>query len=192
MRAPMTVVAIAIGMQFAVGCGQVGQSMSPTVPTSVSSLTSSSIAEGTGAARNTLGAANVVTIPVQFSIQPSGQAAIQACVGEAVNFVGTALLVFAETTRPDGSTLLDMVHVNPQGAVAIGASTGVRYRLVGGDSNQVITVPAGTLAATFEANLLAIGPGSANSFFAHILQHITITPSGNVTAFLDVFSVDCR
>jgi hypothetical protein len=135
---------------------------------------------------------DVVTIPVELSIQSSGRAAIEACVGEAVDLSGVALLSIHQTTLLDGSVLLDRLHVNPQGAVAIGTSTGVSYRLVGGDSNEVVTAPAGGLSATFEASLRAIGPGGANSFTAHILQHITVTPAGSVTALIDVFAVDCR
>lgn len=194
LRTSLAAVAVVVGTLFVVGCSQMGQSASPTVPTSVPSpsLTSSSVDSGTVARRGALASTDVVTFPVRFSIRPSGQAAIQACVGEAVNFAGTALLVAHQTNLSDGSTLLDMIHLNPQGAVATGTSTGVTFRLVGGESNQVISIPAGTLAATFEANLIAIGPGSANSFLAHILQHITIAPDGKITALVDVFSADCR
>jgi hypothetical protein len=102
------------------------------------------------------------------------------------------LFLAHQTTLPDGSILLDRFQLSSQGASAIGASTGVTYRMVGGESNEIVTVPAGTLAATYESSLRAIGPGSANSFLAHILQHITITPDGNITALMDVFSVDCK
>jgi hypothetical protein len=52
--------------------------------------------------------------------------------------------------------------------------------------------PSGSLSATFVANLLAIGPGGAASFTAHILQHITITPDGDITALVDIFDATCR
>jgi hypothetical protein len=129
---------------------------------------------------------------VEFSIRPSGQAAIEACVGEPVEFSGNARLVAHQTTLPDGSLLLDAIHLNPQGAIATGTSTGTTYRLVGGESNEIVSIPAGTLAATFMANLRAIGPGGASNFLAHILQHITITPDGRVTALVDVFGLECR
>lgn len=188
MRASMPL-ALFIGTLLAVGCHQRTSLTSPSSLTSQSSAFSgTATVGGLGAVAST----DVVTIPFEFTIRPSGQAAIQACVGEAVDFAGNARLVAHQTILSDGSTLLDGIHVNPQGAIATGVSTGVTYRLVGGESNEVVIVPAGTLAATFEANLRAIGPGSARSFLAHILQHITITPDGNITALVDVFSVDCR
>ena len=190
MRASLSVTAALVGTLFGIGCGQ---STSPTSPTSLASAALPLAGVVGGAATLAASAStDVVEIPVKFSIHPSGKAAIQACVGEAVNFVGEALLIAHQTELSDGSTLLDMIHINPQGAVAIGASSGVTFRLVGGESNQVITVPAGTLAATFEASLRAIGPGSANSFLAHILEHITITPDGSITALIEIFDVTCR
>lgn len=189
MRASLTLTLV--GAVFAAGCGQ-GPSPLPASPSSLLSQSPTVSEPLTAAGNGGSASTEVVTIPVEFSIRPSGQAAIQACVGEAVDFVGSALFVAHQTTLPDGSLLLDQIHLNPQGASAIGASTGVTYRLVGGDSNEIISVPAGTLAATYEASLRAIGPGSATSFLAHILQHITITPDGSITALLEVFNVECQ
>jgi hypothetical protein len=135
---------------------------------------------------------DVVTLPVGFTIQPSGKAAIQACVGETVTFAGDALLVAHRTILPDGSVSLDLLRFSVRGAVAIGGTTGTEYRLAGGDSNPIILPPSGSLTATFVANLLVIGPGGAASFTAHILQHITITPNGDITALVDIFDATCR
>jgi hypothetical protein len=135
---------------------------------------------------------DVVTIPVGFTIQPSGKAAIQACVGETVTFAGDAMLVAHQTILPDGSVSLDLLHFSAQGAIAIGATTGTVYRLGGGDSNPIIMPPSGLLTATFVANLPVIGPGGAANFTAHILQHITITPNGDITALVDIFDATCR
>ena len=134
---------------------------------------------------------DVVKIPVEFTINPAAQSFIQACVGEAVSFQGTSLMVAHDTYLPDGSLLLSMIHFNGQGPVAVGSTTGTVYRIVGADTNDIVLGP-GALAASFEANLLAIGPGSANNFTAHILQHITITPDGEFTSEIEVFSVSCR
>src|SRR5262249_51418663 len=133
----------------------------------------------------------IVSVPVSLTIHPSGMAAIAACIGETVSIVGDARLVAHETVLADGTVVLANIHINPQGAVAVGDVTGTQYRLVGGESNPVSFSPGGGLTATFEATLAAIGPGQARNFRAHILQHITITPIGDVTALIDVFSVDC-
>ena len=195
MRASLTPVAVVFVTPFVVGCSQMGQSTSPTFPTSALSITSPSgtfSGTGTVTALSASASTDVVTIPVRFTISPAAKTAIQACIGEALTFDGTALLVAHQTILPNGSTLLDAIHFNGQGAVALGASTGATYRLAGADSNQVILAPSGTVTATFEANLLAIGPGSAKSFLGHVLQHVTVTPDGNITALVDVVSIDCR
>jgi len=135
--------------------------------------------------------AEVVQIPVGFTINSAAQTFIRACVGEAVSLEGTSLMVAHETYLPDGSLLLGMIHFNGQGAVAVGATTGTVYRIVGADTNPIVLGP-GALAASYDANLLAIGPGAANSFMAHILQHITVTPNGDITSEIEVVSISCR
>jgi len=142
-------------------------------------------------ALNASSSTTVVSIPVGFTIQPSGKAAIQACVGETVTFAGDARLVAHQTTLSDGSVVIDLLHLNPQGAVAVGDVTSQPYRLVGSDNNSIVLAPSAGLTATLTGNLLAIGPGSAHDFRAHILQHITITSSGEITALIDVFDVEC-
>jgi hypothetical protein len=136
-------------------------------------------------------AADVVQIPVTFTINPLARTLIQRCVGEAVSLQGTSLMVANDTYLPDGSLVLSMIHFNGQGPVAVGLTTGTVYRIVGADTTAVVLAPD-TLAASFEATLMAIGPGAANSFMAHILQHVTVTPNGDVTAEMDVFDISCR
>lgn len=133
---------------------------------------------------------DVFSVPVTFTIDAQAKALIAACVGEAVTFSGDARVVAHQTTLSDGVIFLD--HVNPQGAVAIGASTGTIYRVVGGDSGPFVLAPSQGLTGTFAANLRVIGPGDADSFLAHILNRITVTPTGEVTAFIDVLSIECR
>lgn len=167
-----------IAAAFAVGCE------SATLPTAA---LSTPVSESTNASATT-----VVTIPVTFTIQPGAKAFIQLCVGETVDFVGDSRLVAHQTELPDGSMVLDLLHFNGQGAVALGESTGATYRVVGADSNPIVLAPSGGLTATFGAQLLVVGAGEARSFMAHILQHITITPDGAITALVDLISIECR
>jgi len=164
-----------------IGCTQGTSPMHPTFASSTPARPRADASQST----------EVVSIPAAFTIRPSGKASIQACVGEAVIFSGTARLVAHQTTSPDGSTELDLIHFNSQGAVATGESSGVTYRLAGADTNSIVFAP-GTLTATFDANLLAIGPGTAKSFLGHVLQHITIAPDGSITALIEIVSVDCQ
>lgn len=172
---------LVIGSLFSAGCGH---GTSPTSPISTPNAVLNTLSASSGT--------DVLSIPVSFTIQPAAKTAIQACVGEVVSFVGDANVVAHQTALPDGSTSLDLLHFNGQGAVAVGGSTGTTYRLVGGDSNPIILPPSGVLTATFEANLLVIGPGSTASFMAHILQQITITPAGDITALVDFLDIVCQ
>lgn len=182
----LCIATIVAGSVMIVGCGP---NASPTSPASEAHLsTANALVNTPGASSSTV----VLSIPVRFTIQPAAQSAIKACVGEVVAFVGEANLVAHLTTLPDGATSLDVFHVNPQGAVAVGASTGTTYRLVGGDVNPIVLSPSGTLTATFAANLLVIGSGGEKSFMAHILQHITISPAGDISALFEFLSIDCR
>jgi len=183
MRAFFAIAVVGTGLLVACAGGTSGTL--PTAPTA-SSL---SLASGGGLTLNSNGS-DVITIPVAFTIQPSGQAAIQACVGEPVTFSGEARFIAHQTVQPDGTVVLDRIHLNPQGAIAFGSTSGLTYRLVGGDTNEIVTAPGGTLTATFVANLHVVGPGSG--FNARIRQHITIAPDGTITALSDVFDVECR
>lgn len=175
--APLRVAAV-VGALLTLGCSL---DASPTRPTSALSPATLSAAQVT----------DVFSIPVGFTIQPSAKVAIEACVGETVTFAGNARVVAHRTILPDGSTSLDLLHFNAQGAVAVGGSTGAAYHLVGGDSNPIVFSPSGGLTATFVANLSVISPGAAPNFTAHILQHISITPAGDLTSLVDVLSIQC-
>lgn len=176
-HAPRWVATVA-GPLLALGCGL---DTTPTSPTSVPPAATFNAAPVT----------DVFSIPVGFTIQPSAKVAIEACVGETVTFGGDTRVVAHQTILPDGSTSLDLLHFNAQGAVAVGGSTGATYHLVGGDSNPIVFAPSGGLTATFVANLRVISPGAAPNFTAHILQHITFTPAGSLTSLVDVLSIQC-
>ncbi len=188
MRAFFTLVA---GSLICVGCETTDAPTTPVAsngPRSAVSAATSGVQAAASASSHT----TVVSIPVGFTIQPSGKAAIVACVGESITFGGDARVVATQTILPDGSMVLDRLHINPQGATATGNSSGIVYRLVGADNTEAVTAPSGGVTVTFSANLIVIGPGASKNFTAHILQHITITPTGAITSFIDVFDVDCK
>jgi hypothetical protein len=178
---------------FAAGCG--GGS-SPAAPSPSATRTAEPAPALTGGqpgnGQNPIASTTVLSIPVSFTIQPGGKTAIQACAGEPVTFAGDARVVAHQTMLPDGSLAIDLLHFNGAGAVAVGDWTGTTYRLAGGDSNPIVMPPGGGLTATFAANLLVVGPGGAAKFVAHILQHITITPTGGISVVIDFIDIACR
>jgi hypothetical protein len=132
----------------------------------------------------------VVTVPAAVQLSPGARALIEACVGEPLAIVGDGLLVVHRTTLPDGSRLM-VIHRNPQGAFAVGTSSGATYRLGAADTLVRFTAPAGTFVSTFSADLHVIGPAGGAGFFGHILLHVTVTPDGNVTADIVVVDSHC-
>lgn len=187
-QSALTVGVFVIVNLFAVGCTR-GTS-SPTILTSVPSvaptISSAVLGNAMVSALSASSSTDVLTIPVVFGLTPGLVGAIEACVGEALTFVGDAVLVVHRTTLPDGSRLL-VFHGNPQGAVALGTATGTTYRLAASDTLARVVAPSGTFVNTFTANLWVIGPGGAPRFGGPILVHFTVTPNGDVTADVEMF-----
>ena len=192
MRASLNVAAVIVGTLAVVGCGQMSSPTSPTL--SVPSLTpsvSAGVSSATIAALSASASTDVFTIPASVRVSPGTKALIESCLGEAVTFVGDGLLVIHRTTLPNGSRVL-VVHANPQGAVAVGASSGLTYRIAASDGLARVVAPSGTFVATFTANLNVVGPGGSSGFFGHIILHVSVTPDGDVTADIEIVDIDCR
>ena len=114
-----------------------------------------------------------------------------SCAGEYVDVSGTTHVTLDFTVSANGSTLV--MHVNPQGLVGVGQTTGDIYRATG------VTQVATTVAAggypyeyTVVNNFRFIGPGSGNNYNLHSLQHATVNANGSMTVFIDSFSIDCK
>jgi len=133
---------------------------------------------------------DVFEIPASIRISPGTKALIEACLGESVTILGNAVLVVHQTTLPNGATVL-VIHSNPQGAIALGDSSGETYHIAASDTLAQVIAPAGTFVGTFTANLNVIGTGGSG-FFGHILLHVTVTPDGVVTADMEIVDTECR
>jgi hypothetical protein len=79
---------------------------------------------------------------------------------------------------------------NPQGITGIGLTTGDTYRGTGVTEAEF----NGKVGAesTFVNNFHIIGQGQASNLLLHTNIHGTLTPNGDVTAFFDHTSVECR
>jgi hypothetical protein len=132
----------------------------------------------------------VLNVPASAAISPGTQTLIQACLGEPVTFVGDSLVVIHRTILPDGSRLV-VVHRNPQGAFALGVSSGTVYRIGASDTSVRLTAPPGTFVFTFTANLHVTGPDGSGGFFGQILMHLTVTPEGDVKAETGIVNIYC-
>ncbi len=79
---------------------------------------------------------------------------------------------------------------NPQGITGIGLTTGATYRGVGVTEAEF----NGKIGAesTFVNNFLLIGQGQASNLLLHTVRHGTLTPNGDITAFFDHSTLECR
>lgn len=132
----------------------------------------------------------VLSIPSDTRIGPGTRAAIEACLGEPVTFVGDGVLIVHQTTLPDGSATF-VVRASPQGSVGVGALTGTIYRLAASDGFTDVVGASGSFTSTFTGNLHVVGPGQSPGFFGHILLHVTVTPTGEVTAEAELVDIHC-
>jgi hypothetical protein len=93
----------------------------------------------------------------------------------------------------DGSGGMHLTEsYNPQGVTGIGLTTGDKYQATG------ITHPVSNISADggfnnkFEDIFRLIGPGPGNNLQVHENFHLKVDADGNVTLFVDSFSVTCN
>jgi hypothetical protein len=109
--------------------------------------------------------------------------------GEFVQLEGT-LHVLTHVTIDDQGGLHVKQHFQPQGISGTGLTTGDRYQGTGVTQSE-FNVTAG-VEETDVNNFRIIGQGPTNNLLVHSTVHVTVTPNGDVTTFVDNFSVECR
>jgi hypothetical protein len=125
----------------------------------------------------------VVNVPLVLS----AQAGIESCVGETVGVTdGSFHVVFSQTpTRW-------LFHRNVVSGDAVGNLTGDSYKVTGHIQEIEIAPPTSAYVYTYELTLNVNSTSSAGGFAAHAVEHVTITPQGELTSYIDVFDVTCR
>ena len=113
------------------------------------------------------------------------------CTGDTITFTqGSLHDVFFMTVS--GSHFSLTTHDQPHSLKGADTS-GRRYEAVGitreHDSGSFAT---GRAVTTFVNNFYMIGQAGAPSFKTHETFHVTVTPSGHITAFHDRFRITCR
>jgi hypothetical protein len=113
-----------------------------------------------------------------------------ACNGDVIHISGTLLSVFTETATPSGGFVVSS-HFQPQGIKGVDLTSGTKYVATGLTRDIVVVSPAGGTTETFVNRFHIQATGGAESFIVSETFHITVTPNGDVTAFLDNFSSTC-
>ena len=110
--------------------------------------------------------------------------------GEDIHVSGSLLGVFTETQSTSGGLVLSF-HFQPQGVTGIGLTTGKTYRATGLTRETTVIVPTGGLVDTFVNQFNIVGTAGAQTYDVREIFHITVTPSGDIAAFVDNFSISC-
>jgi hypothetical protein len=111
--------------------------------------------------------------------------------GEIVDFTGDLHILVSFTIN--GNNVSGKSHFQPQGLKGVGQVTGDQYNAVGVTQESFKgSLQNGQYTETFVNNFRLIGPGPGNNYQVHENAHVTINANGDVTAFIDNLSVDCK
>src|SRR5881396_3871254 len=129
-----------------------------------------------------------ITIPIDlFVFVPCANGGA----GELIEVSGPLHVLFQLTISNTGDVLL-YAHFQPQGISGTGFVTGDKYQATGiTQSTNTLSTPF-PITSTFVNNFYMIGQGPDNNFKVHETSHLTINANGEVTAFVDNFSVTCQ
>lgn len=116
------------------------------------------------------------------------EATVSGC-GETITLSGTLLGVFT-TQELGGGGLLLTFHFQPQGVSGF-SSTGIPYHGTGLTRATTVYIPSGGFTDTFVNRFHIVGTMGAPTYYVKETAHITVTPSGDVTAAFYNFSLEC-
>ena len=122
----------------------------------------------------------------------TGTAFVDPCTAEQITIVGGTFQLTVNTTIDAAGALHLDIRGNAQGVHAQGSTSGDMYRLAG-DFWSELTVRNATYPLTMTSVEVhnAVSTGSAPNFIVHIVRHLTIDASGNVTSSVDSVSATC-
>jgi hypothetical protein len=128
-------------------------------------------------------AATTITRDIPFD------ATIQGCT-EPIHLSGSLLGVFTETVTPSGGFVISF-HFQPQGVSGVGLTSGAMYRGTGLTREIRVVTPSGGITSTFVNQFHIVGTAGAPTYDVREIAHFTVTPTGDITASFDNFSISC-
>ena len=116
------------------------------------------------------------------------EAVLEEC-GETITLSGTLIGIFTEQPLGNGGFLFTF-HFQPQG-VSGTSSSGATYHATGLTRGTTVLVPSGGLSDTFINRFHIVGTGGAPTYYVRETVHLTVTPTGEITASVSNFSLEC-
>ena len=112
------------------------------------------------------------------------------CNGDTLDISGPVLLVLGQTTTPSGGEITTF-RAGPQGISAVDTTTGTVFYATGTTNDVMVTTPPGGSMETFINRFHLQATAGAQSYVVYETFHITFTPSGQMTALVDMSSSTC-
>jgi hypothetical protein len=109
--------------------------------------------------------------------------------GNTIQLSGEVLAIFTVTETPSGGFLL-AAHFQPQRITGTD-ELGRLYIGTGLTRDLTVLTPPGGETSTFVNRFHIVGTMGAPTLAVSETFHITVTPSGEVVAFIDQFSAEC-
>jgi hypothetical protein len=110
---------------------------------------------------------------------------------EPIAFTGSLHFVFTETISASGNVRF-MSHAQPQGLSGTGLISGVKYQATGGTTQSLNEGGGLSFSQSYVNNFRLIGQGPDNNWVVHENFHVAVNANGELVAFHDNFSVECR
>ncbi len=130
---------------------------------------------------------------IDFEVSANGQADIEACIGEQVTFTDGQFNVVQRTfVSNEGGGLQYLFHRNVLAAVGYGDDTGMKYRATGHLQEIYNEGVTGGWTYTFTLLLNVFAQSGPGQFTAHATVHVTVLPSGEEVAIVELFDIHCR
>ena len=113
------------------------------------------------------------------------------CNGEIVTFTGGVFQVVLHEVVDGADGFHFIAEGNAQGGRATGDAGGI-YRATGGFWVEGLIRPGTTDVFSDVDVFNLIGRGSTPNFLFHLTLHVTVNANGDVTAFVNFESAECR
>jgi hypothetical protein len=112
--------------------------------------------------------------------------------GENVQLTGE-IEIHSHAVEDDNGGMHMSTHMRPAGVVGVGALTGARYRGTGGTFQNEGWASGGfPYVYTYVNNFRIIGQGPGNNLLVHVTVHQTLNADGELTAEVDLSSMECK
>jgi hypothetical protein len=134
----------------------------------------------------------VFTSHTDIDLATPGATQVNFCTGETLQIVSGTLQIDFHQTVNNNTLTLDQ-HTNIKDYKLVGTSSGVAYT---GSSSSTgknhVSLNNGVFIITETESVLLTAPGGKNNPRIKFDLHLTFTPQGTLTAFVDNFSTSCQ